>query len=87
MTFENLQSLLKACPATRRSYKCAVNSCRIRASRESFCEMKLCLSSEIIMWYRVPQTVHSPDGKRVKIVLGGDAGTAEVIQAGFGVCV
>lgn len=64
-------SLLKACPATRCSYKCTVNPHWIHVSRESFGEMKLCLSSKIIMWYSVPQTVHFPDGKCVRIFLGG----------------
>lgn len=49
-------SLLKACPATRCSYKCTVNPHWIRVSRESFCEMKLCPGSKIIMVYSVPQT-------------------------------
>lgn len=53
-------SLLKACPATRCSYKCTVNPHWIHVSRESFGEMKLCPVSKIIMWYSVPRTVHFP---------------------------
>lgn len=66
--------LLKACPATRCSYKCTVNPHWIHVSGESFREMKLHLGSKIIMWYSVPQTVHFPDGKSVRIVLGGEKG-------------
>lgn len=50
-------SLLKTCSATRCSYKCTVNPHWIHVSRESSGEMKLCLSSKIIMWSSVPQTV------------------------------
>lgn len=41
-------------------------------SGESSGEMKLCPGSKTIMWYGVPQTVHFPDGKCVRIVLGGE---------------
>lgn len=64
--FEGLPRCILLC------YKCTVNPSWIHVSRESFGEMKLCLSSKIITRHSVPQTVHFPDGKCARIVLGGE---------------